>query len=190
MISDDPPGDRANAGDSALTAQSRATVDDAITKLRREYGSFPIVADTWAVEESEYRQVCDRFRDGSIGGAGAWVTNDAGAVLLVKDVDDDGWSEPAGKHEPEETLSETAVREVKEETGIDCRLTGVEIVQRIQITNTPKPPLDRLIVTFAADYVRGIPRPAPGETDDVRWWRTRPDSLSYDLLERLPFPSE
>jgi 8-oxo-dGTP pyrophosphatase MutT (NUDIX family) len=43
-------------------------------------------------------------------------------VLLVHRPAYDDWSFPKGKADPGETTEQTALREVKEETGLDCRL--------------------------------------------------------------------
>lgn len=46
--------------------------------------------------------------------------------LLVEETDHGGgWYVPAGRVEPGETLTGAALREVREEAGIDVRLTGV-----------------------------------------------------------------
>jgi ADP-ribose pyrophosphatase YjhB (NUDIX family) len=57
---------------------------------------------------------------GSVGYAGVWVTNDEGGVLLSDGERREGWSEPTGKHRPEERLEETARRRVREETEYVC----------------------------------------------------------------------
>ncbi|WP_169514483.1 NUDIX hydrolase [Actinokineospora enzanensis] len=54
-----------------------------------------------------------------------YVTNESGEILLIRRVDNDLYSIPGGGQEPGETLSQTAVRETKEETGIDIRVTGL-----------------------------------------------------------------
>lgn len=50
-------------------------------------------------------------------------------VLLVHRPRYDDWSFPKGKLDPGETLEEAALREVKEETGLKCR-----IVRRVAVT--------------------------------------------------------
>lgn len=58
----------------------------------------------------------------------AVIVDDEGRVLLQKRADKDRWALPGGILEPGEHLHEALVREVKEETGIDARisrLTGV-----------------------------------------------------------------
>jgi ADP-ribose pyrophosphatase YjhB (NUDIX family) len=54
-----------------------------------------------------------------IPGASAVVVNEAGAILLHRRDDNDLWSIPGGSMEVGESIRETIVREVKEETGLD-----------------------------------------------------------------------
>lgn len=57
----------------------------------------------------------------------AIVRDDDGRVLLIHKTDNDLWALPGGGHEIGESIAETVVREVKEETGYDVevdRLTG------------------------------------------------------------------
>lgn len=49
--------------------------------------------------------------------ASAVVTNDAGQILLQRRVDNDLWALPGGGMEIGESVAETAIREVREETG-------------------------------------------------------------------------
>jgi 8-oxo-dGTP pyrophosphatase MutT (NUDIX family) len=53
------------------------------------------------------------------------VTDDAGRVLVIHRTDNDNWALPGGAMDLGESLTTTAVREVKEETGIDCEVTGL-----------------------------------------------------------------
>ena len=59
-------------------------------------------------------------------GAGATVFNDDSEVLLVKRADNGKWGFPAGAVEPNESAADAAVRETKEETGIDVRVTELQ----------------------------------------------------------------
>jgi ADP-ribose pyrophosphatase YjhB (NUDIX family) len=54
--------------------------------------------------------------------ASAIVVDDGGRILLHRRTDNEYWSIPGGAMEPGESIAETAVREVREETGIDVRV--------------------------------------------------------------------
>src|SRR6266568_8352985 len=53
------------------------------------------------------------------------VTNDTGEILLIKRSDNDNWAVPGGAIDIGESMTEAAVRETKEESGIDCEITGL-----------------------------------------------------------------
>ncbi|AOS61153.1 NUDIX hydrolase [Actinoalloteichus hymeniacidonis] len=55
----------------------------------------------------------------------AFVLNEAGDLLMIRRSDNDRYAIPGGQHELGETLSQTVVREVDEETGIAVEPTGV-----------------------------------------------------------------
>jgi ADP-ribose pyrophosphatase YjhB (NUDIX family) len=57
--------------------------------------------------------------------ANAIVLNDVGQLLFIHRTDNDNWAIPGGAMDLGESLPQTAVREVKEETGIDCEITGL-----------------------------------------------------------------
>ena len=54
--------------------------------------------------------------------ASAIITNDEGKILLHRRSDNDLWALPGGAMEIGESIAETVVREVKEETGLDVKL--------------------------------------------------------------------
>ncbi|RAL26724.1 NUDIX domain-containing protein [Thermoflavimicrobium daqui] len=64
--------------------------------------------------------------------ASAVVTNSKGQILLHKRSDNQLWSLPGGTMELGETIQETIIREVKEETGFD-----VEVLKCIGIYTDP-----------------------------------------------------
>ena len=55
----------------------------------------------------------------------AIVTDEHGRILLILRTDNGYWSIPGGGLNPGESVSGATVREVKEETGIDCQVTGL-----------------------------------------------------------------
>jgi 8-oxo-dGTP pyrophosphatase MutT (NUDIX family) len=57
--------------------------------------------------------------------ASAVVTDDEGRILLQRRRDNDLWALPGGGMEMTDSLPGTAIREVKEETGLDVEITGL-----------------------------------------------------------------
>jgi ADP-ribose pyrophosphatase YjhB (NUDIX family) len=55
----------------------------------------------------------------------AYVTADAGRILLILRTDNDLWSIPGGGMEIGETVTDCVIRETKEETGLDIETTGL-----------------------------------------------------------------
>lgn len=53
------------------------------------------------------------------------VTNDRGDILLIRRADNDNWALPGGAIDLGESLTQAAIRETKEETGVDCEITGL-----------------------------------------------------------------
>lgn len=58
-------------------------------------------------------------------GASAVVTDGDGRILLQRRADNGLWALPGGGMELTDTLPGAAVREVKEETGLDIEITGL-----------------------------------------------------------------
>lgn len=55
----------------------------------------------------------------------AIVQDQTGRVLLIHKTDNSLWALPGGGHEAGETIAETVVREVKEETGFDIEVETI-----------------------------------------------------------------
>ncbi|WP_134663787.1 NUDIX hydrolase [Amycolatopsis sp. CFH S0078] len=55
----------------------------------------------------------------------AFIQDDERRILMIRRTDNDLYAIPGGQLELGETLAEATVREVREETGINCRITGV-----------------------------------------------------------------
>jgi ADP-ribose pyrophosphatase YjhB (NUDIX family) len=55
----------------------------------------------------------------------AVITDTAGRVLLLRRTDSGNWALPGGTMELGESLTQCAVREAREETGLDVEVTGL-----------------------------------------------------------------
>lgn len=58
-------------------------------------------------------------------GADAAIFNEAGEILLMDRADGTGWCLPCGFVEPNESPAEAAVREAREETGLEARVKSL-----------------------------------------------------------------
>jgi len=77
------------------------------------------------------------------------------------------WSFPGGRIEKGEPIQAAAVREVKEETGYDVRLTGTTgVYQFVSSLNNHV-----VMFHFVGEMAGGALRPAPDEIQDSCWVR-------------------
>ena len=53
------------------------------------------------------------------------VADDLGQILMIRRTDNDNWAVPGGAIDLGESMTEAAVRETAEETGITCEITGL-----------------------------------------------------------------
>jgi ADP-ribose pyrophosphatase YjhB (NUDIX family) len=67
----------------------------------------------------------------------AFVLNDAGQLLLIRRSDNGLYSIPGGGQEVGETITQTVVREVQEETGITVEVTGLIGIYSDPATSSP-----------------------------------------------------
>lgn len=138
-----------------------------LARLREEWGEFAVIAEREDAAGSDHVPASlpevPVYRY-----AGAWIRRD-GEVLLVRPGDDDGWTCPGGTREPGETFAATARREVREETGVRCRPTGVLDATVTLVEADGRDSVTFVGAVFHADHVGGQARPEPGEIDAVRW---------------------
>jgi ADP-ribose pyrophosphatase YjhB (NUDIX family) len=108
---------------------------------------------------------------------------DEGRILLTKRDDFEVWCLPGGGVEDGESMAEAAIRETKEEAGIDVELTRlVGVYSRIGgMWN------DVHAVLFAAKPVGSALKIQPGETIEVRYFPFEeiPDELLFGHRRRI-----
>lgn len=172
-----------------ITRRSRRAVVELMGRLEDEYGGFEVVGKIWSHEPPRYRRVVERFESGPLGGAGVWLANDTGEVLLVRNAGEDGWSDPGGKIEPGETVEEAARRELREETGVACRITGVRELHVIRNRDGERnrPAVLEPIVVFDGEHAGGESRPREGEIAEVGWFTDPPDTVRYEEVRTRPY---
>jgi len=118
--------------------------------------------------------------------AGAAVTDDEGRLLCVYSPVRDEWETSGGAGDPGEIPSETARRETREETGVECELTGVLHTRLMEIDLGAPERLPIPVVEFTARPVGGAELTddeveAHGEISDLDWFG--PEELPSEIRE-------
>ena len=102
----------------------------------------------------------------------AIVLNDQGEVLLICRTDNGNWSLPGGAIDVGETVRQAAVRETREETGIEAEVSGISGIYTdpghvIEYTSDGEVRQEFTIV-LRARPVGGEPTPSD-ESSQVHW---------------------
>ncbi len=100
------------------------------------------------------------------------VVNGAGEVLLIRRSDNGNWAVPGGAIDLGESMVQAAVRETREEAGIECEVTGLVGIYTdprhvIVYTGNGEVRQEFSIVLTAA-ATGGRPAPS-SESSEVRW---------------------
>ncbi|WP_040392555.1 NUDIX hydrolase [Catelliglobosispora koreensis] len=106
-----------------------------------------------------------------------FVQDERGRILLIHRTDNDLWALPGGGHDAGESIAQTVVREVSEETGIDVVVTEI-----IGIYTNPNHVMayddgevrQQFSICFRAHPTGGAVRPS-SESSEVIW--LEPDKL-------------
>lgn len=164
---------------------TREEVSRRIERLRDRYGWFPIHEETVENDTEYFEHGKEMAAEGWIGDAGAWVTDDGNRAILIRHAGSPSeWGIPGGGHEPGETMEETARREVREETGIECTITDVNYARRKTIVLAPNPGerFYMLTVIFDADYDEGTISISDDEVLEAKWFSDLPEHV-HDFVE-------
>lgn len=175
----------------SVTERSRDAFDQLLEGLESVYGEFDVIEKDWRHPAPFYERLVDRFEDGYPGGAGAWVYDSEGRVLLVRYDGRAGWTDPGVKRRPDESFEAAAKRAVRQETGVDVAVTGVVEVHEVEVwdgTDPARPRLYEPIVVFAAMYQGGDPEPNSDEVAEVDWFTEHPPTGQYEDVEDRPIP--
>lgn len=101
----------------------------------------------------------------------AIVTDDQDRVLLIHKTDNNLWALPGGGHDIGESISDTVVREVKEETGYDVvveRVTGLYTNPRHVMAYDDGEVRQQFSIAFRARLAGGEAHTS-SESKEVEW---------------------
>jgi ADP-ribose pyrophosphatase YjhB (NUDIX family) len=117
------------------------------------------------------------------------VVNGRGEILLIRRSDNDNWAVPGGAIDLGESMTQAAVREVKEETGIDCEITGLVGIytdpKHIILYTSNGEARQEFSIVLTAREVGGAPTPS-SESIEVVWTAPQEaESLRMDPSMRM-----
>ena len=113
------------------------------------------------------------------------VVNDAGDILMIRRSDNENWAVPGGAIDLGESMTHAAIRETKEESGIDCEITGL-----VGIYTDPKHVIlytsngearQEFSILLTARPTGGTPTPSD-ESTEVRW--VKPSEVTEFHMDR------
>jgi ADP-ribose pyrophosphatase YjhB (NUDIX family) len=111
------------------------------------------------------------------------VTNDTGQILLIRRSDNSNWALPGGAVDFGESLTQAAVRETREETGIACEITGLTGIytdpRHILLYTSNGEARQEFSIVLTARAIGGQPATS-SETSEVRW-AAEADLGSYEM---------
>ena len=160
-------------------------------RLAERFGAFETTTTRVENDPTFYEHGLGLVREtGMLAEAGALVRDPRGRVLLVRHPDaPETWGTPGGGYEAvDDSLAATAVREVREETGVRCEVTDVLAARVKTIEHSEEPRSYPMLTTEFAAHGNG----AASATDDeeileARWFAEPPVALhdhTRDLLAR------
>jgi ADP-ribose pyrophosphatase YjhB (NUDIX family) len=112
-----------------------------------------------------------------VEGANVYATDAEGRILVVRPTYTNEWMLPGGRVERGETPHEAAVREAREETGLDVVLDRLALVDARRARDTS--------FIFAAHVTGGELEPQLGEIAEVGWLDRDEIAASSRGLDRL-----
>ena len=111
------------------------------------------------------------------------VSNDAGEILLIRRTDNGNWALPGGGVDIGESLPQAAIRETREETGVDCQITGLSGIYtdpgHVILYTSNGEVRQEFSVVLTARATGGEPTPS-SETSEVRWVPIG-DAVTYEM---------
>jgi ADP-ribose pyrophosphatase YjhB (NUDIX family) len=100
------------------------------------------------------------------------VVNGQGEILLIRRTDNGNWAVPGGGMDLGESITDTAIRETEEETGITCEITGLVGIytspRHVILYTSDGEVRQEFSIVFTARPVGGELRPS-GESSEPQW---------------------
>jgi ADP-ribose pyrophosphatase YjhB (NUDIX family) len=172
----------------AVEDDASTAVAAEIDRLRERFGDFLVDETRVENDPDYYEHGLDLVREnGMLADAGALVHDARDRLLLIRHPDaPETWGTPGGGYEvDDDSLTETAVREVREETDIDCEVTDVLAARVKTIEHRDEPrSYPMLTVEFGARGSGTVSAAADEEVLEAQWFAEPPEAL-HDRIQKL-----
>lgn len=175
---------------------NRDTVGSRLQRLDDEYGVDYHEDETVTVDPAAFDEEIRMSRNGYIGSSYIWIVrtpaqtaalsesmpdnarDENDRVLMILGRGGHAWGIPGGGLEDGETFEESALREVREETSIECEITDCFGIRHERRTSPDhEEVLHNLRVVFEGSYVGGSIAIQPGELSGAAWLAKRPSQV-------------
>ena len=161
--------------DAGVVAVIRAQSKDQLLDIAKALldGGVPAIEVTMSTPKAiaGIEMLADKYGDQAVVGVGTVVFK-GDDVLLIRRAKDPGagtWSLPGGKQELGETVAACALREVREETGIEIALGPlVDVVDAIRTDPAGRVRTHYTLVDFVGEWLAG--ELTPGDDADACVW--------------------
>ena len=101
--------------------------------------------------------------------AGGIVFNHKGQVLLTKHSQNKHWSFPKGLIDPGQTTQEAALREVREEGGVEAKILD-KVGYTKYVYTLKEERMFKVVTYFLMKYVSGDPKDHDWEVEEAGWY--------------------
>ncbi len=157
-------------------------VNGLLSDFAAEYGEIDLVSRRIDCSVETYDAILETFDVfGVTGGAGVRIA-DCERVLLVRYEGADSWIEPGDGRRARETYGECTTRGVRESTGVDTSIDGIEQIQlRYMDDSTGRGPISNPYVSFFGTYRSGTVCPRKNVAS-ARLMDESPSELLYEEL--------
>lgn len=123
----------------------------------------------------------------SAGGVAFQPTDEGFEVALIKTTTEGRWQLPKGHIDPGETDEQAAIREVREEAGIECEIvSAIDKVDYWYVDRWGKEPVrtHKYVHFYLMKFVRGSTEDHDDEVTEARWFEMN------EAIDKLSFPAE
>jgi ADP-ribose pyrophosphatase YjhB (NUDIX family) len=151
---------------TAIRRELRARARRVREGLRERWGAVPHRERTVPTDHDPPDHPDDLFPYAAVA-----LVREGGRLLYLRDASHDwqAWEPPGGRGEPGESPADTAVREVREETGVDPEVRGLLLTETLAFDDGDGETYPVAQAVFLADRVGGRARAREADVERVAW---------------------